>query len=78
MQARRVVHDHIRKSSHWNPEESPHDVPHYIVALRLLRDYYKQARAEAEEEEAYVRQYMKEWKEMWVEANGEHVPRKSR
>jgi polyhydroxyalkanoate synthesis regulator phasin len=41
-----------------NPEESPHDVPHYTIAQRLLREYYKRARAEAEEEEARIRQRM--------------------
>jgi hypothetical protein len=58
--ARRVVHDHIKKWGRWNPKESPHDVPHYTVAPRLLRDYYKRARAEAEEEESHVRQRMTE------------------
>jgi hypothetical protein len=38
----------------WNPKKSPHDYPHYIVAPRLLHAYYKQARAEVEEEEACV------------------------
>jgi hypothetical protein len=55
-----VVHDHIKKWGHWNLEESPHDVPHYTVAPRLLREYYKRARAEPEEEEALVRQRMSE------------------
>jgi hypothetical protein len=55
-----VVHDHIKKLGHWNPEESPHDVPHYTVAPRLSRDYYKRARSEAEEEEARVRRRMSE------------------
>jgi hypothetical protein len=58
--AHRVLHDHIRKWGHWNLEVSPHDVPHYIIASRLLRDYYKWARAQAEEEEARVRQCMNE------------------
>jgi hypothetical protein len=47
------MHDHIRKWGRWNPEESPHDFPHYTVTPRL-RDYYKRARAEAKEEETRV------------------------
>jgi hypothetical protein len=53
-----VVHDHIKKWGRWNPEESPHDVPHYTVAPRLLGEYSKRARVEDEEEEARVRQRM--------------------
>jgi hypothetical protein len=54
------MHDYIRKFGRWNPKESPHDVPHYTVPLRLLCDYYKRARAEVEEEEAHVRQHLNE------------------
>jgi hypothetical protein len=48
------VHDHIHKWSCWKLEESPHDVPHYIVAPRLLHDYYKRAGVEANAKEARV------------------------
>jgi hypothetical protein len=50
------VHDHLCKWGHWKPEKLPHDVPHYMVAPRLLCDFYKCSRAEVEVEEACVRQ----------------------
>jgi hypothetical protein len=44
----------LRKWGCWKLEESPNDTPHYTVALRLLRDFYKHARVEADANETRV------------------------
>jgi hypothetical protein len=54
--ARHVVHDHLRKWGHWNPVESAHDILHYTVVPRLMREFYKRMRSKADANEAAIRQ----------------------
>jgi hypothetical protein len=51
------VHDHLRKWGRWNPNESPHDIPHYSVVAKSQRDFYKRRRAEIDGNKATIRQH---------------------